>query len=55
MFLSLVFAAVGNPTGDVITMFLFAIPQLFLMLIAYVICLLQRPPSSAPRAGRRLR
>jgi len=39
VFLSLVFAAVGNPTGDVITMFLFAIPQLFLMLIAYVICL----------------
>jgi sec-independent protein translocase protein TatC len=38
LFVSLVFAAIGNPTGDILTMFLFAIPQVLLMLIAYVIC-----------------
>jgi sec-independent protein translocase protein TatC len=38
LFLSLVFAAIANPTGDVITMLLFAVPQLVLFLIAYVIC-----------------
>jgi sec-independent protein translocase protein TatC len=40
LFLSLVFAAVANPTGDVFTMVLFAIPQLVLMVIAYLISLL---------------